>query len=158
MKKYVLLMFFCFGLILSACSQSEEDKREYSEIIGEGKAIGYEYTVLKEQNAFSWKIGYKGDISVIEEDSVNEENLNHFRISVNKSKEALVKLIVWGAYFLVVVITALIFYKKKRKKLKGSGAIITVFAGIAIYFAFGALFDLSSSLQNTKYYYLGLIN
>ncbi|CAM3066727.1 hypothetical protein FITA111629_01470 [Filibacter tadaridae] len=154
MKKCVLLMFFCFGLMLTACSQSEEDKQEYSGIIGEGKAMGYEYTVSKEQNTFSWKVGYKGDISVIEEDSSNEDNLDNFRISVSDSKEALAKLIIWGSYFLIVVITTFIFYKKKRKKLEGSGAIITVFAGIAIYFAFGALFDLSSSLQNTKYYYL----
>ena len=40
MKKCILLMLFCFTLILSACSQGEEDTQEYSRIIGDGKNFG----------------------------------------------------------------------------------------------------------------------
>ena len=42
-------MLFSFTLILSACSQAEEDTQEYLGVIGDGKAFGYEYTVTKEQ-------------------------------------------------------------------------------------------------------------
>ncbi|MFJ7727840.1 hypothetical protein ACIQXV_16960 [Neobacillus sp. NPDC097160] len=145
-------------LILSACSQSEEDTQEYSGIIGDGKTLGYEYTVTKEQNKFSWKVGYKGDISIIEERAANEDDLVNYMNAVNDSKLVLVKLILSVSYFLIVIITTLILYKKNRKMLKDGGVIITILAGIAIYIAFKAPFDLSSSLQDAKYYYLILTN
>ena len=160
MKKYVLLILYCFTFILSACSlgQAEEDTEEYFGIIAEGKTLGYEYTVTKEQNKTSWKIGYKGDISIIEEDTTNENDLRSYMTAVSDSKIELVKLIVSVSYFLIVIITMLITYKKNRKMLKDSVVIITVFAGIAVYFAFNASIDLSSLLRDAKYYYLTLIN
>lgn len=152
-------MLFSFALILSACSQAEEDTQEYLGVIGDGKAFGYEYTVTKEQNnKFSWKIGYKGDISFIEESNVNEEDLINYMYAVNDSKLVLVKLITSVSYFLIVIIIVFILFKKNRKVLKDSGIIISIFAGIAIYIAFQASFDLISLLQDTKYYYLTLTN
>ena len=151
-------MLFCFTLILSACSQGEEDTREYSGIIGEGKTLGYEYTVTKEQNKFSWKVGYKGDISIIEESAANEDDLENYMNAVNDSKLVLAKLIISVSYLLIVIITTLIVYKKNRKMLKDSGVIITILTGIAIYIAFKASFDLTSLLQDAKYYYLILTN
>ncbi len=152
-------MLFSFALILSACSQAEEDTQEYLGVIGDGKAFGYEYTVTKEQNnKFSWKIGYKGDISIIEESNANEEDLINYMYAVNDSKLVLVKLITSVSYFLIVIIIVFILFKKNRKVLKDSGIIISIFAGIAIYIAFQASFDLISLLQNTKYYYLTLTN
>ncbi|WP_066073187.1 hypothetical protein [Neobacillus soli] len=156
MKKCILLMLFCFTLLLSACSQGEEDTQEYSGIIGDGKTLGYEYTVTKEQNKFSWKVGYKGDISIIEERAANEDDLVNYMNAVNDSKLVLVKLILSVSYFLIVIITMLILYKKNSKMLKDGGVIITILAGIAIYIAVKASFDLSSSLQDAKYYYLKL--
>lgn len=64
MKKYILLMLLCFSLMLSACSKGQE-AQEHSEVIGDGKTFGYEYIVIKEQNKYFWKIGYKGNISGI---------------------------------------------------------------------------------------------
>ncbi|QFF99945.1 hypothetical protein PB01_14560 [Psychrobacillus glaciei] len=157
MKKYILLMLFCLTLILSACSHGEEDTREYSGIIGDGKTLGYEYTVKKEQNKFSWKVGYIGNISIIEESAANQEDLVNFMNAVNDSKLALVKLIVSVSYFLIVIITTLILYKKNRKVLKDGGIIITILAGIAIYIAFKESLNLISSLQDAKYYYLILV-
>ncbi|WP_318616233.1 hypothetical protein [Sporosarcina sp. YIM B06819] len=154
MKKCILLMLFSFTLILSACSQSEEDTQEYSGIIGDGKTLGYEYTVTKEQNKFSWEVGYKGDISIIEQRAANEDDLVNYMNAVNDSKLVLVKLILSVSYFLLVIITTLILYKKNRKMLKDGGVTITILAGIALYIAFKASFDLSSSLQDAKYYYL----
>ena len=152
-------MLFSFSLIVSACSQGEEDTQEYLAVIGDRKAFGYEYTVTKEEyNKFSWKIGYKGDISIIEESDANKKDLINYMYAVNDSKIVLIKLISSLSYFLIVIITTVILFKKDRKILKDSGIIISIFAGIAIYIAFQASFDLISLLQDTKYYYLTLTN
>ncbi len=150
-------MLFSFTLILSACSQ-EEDTQEYSESIGDEQSLGYEYTVLKEQNKFSWKVGYKGDISIIEESAANQDDLVNFMNAVNDSKLVFAKLIISVSYLLIIIITTLILYKKNRKMLKDSGVVITMLSGIAIYIAFKASFDLISLLQDAKYYYLILTN
>jgi hypothetical protein len=154
LKKYILLITFCFTLILSAFSQSEKDTKEYSGIIGDGKSLGYEYAITKEQNIFLWKVGYKEDRTIIEENAANEVNLVNYMNAVNDSKLVLVKLILSVSYFLIVLITSLILYKKKRKILKESGVILSLFAGIAIYIAFKASIDLSRTFQDAKYYYL----
>ncbi|QUG41959.1 hypothetical protein KD050_01260 [Psychrobacillus sp. INOP01] len=158
MKKCILLMSFCFILILSACSQSEEDTQEYLGVIGDGKTLGYEYTVTKEKNKLSWKVGYKGDISIIEESAANKDDLVNYMHAVNDSKLVLAKLITSVSYLLIVIITTLVLYKKNRKMLKDGGVIISILTGIAIYIAFKASFDLSSLLQDAKYYYLTLTN
>ena len=90
--------------------------------------------------------------------TANEEDLINYMNAVNDSKLVLVKLITSVSYFLIVIITMFILYKKNRKMLKDSGVIITILAGIAIYIAFKASFDLISLLQDTKYYYLTLTN
>lgn len=151
-------MLFSFTLILSACSQAEEDTQEYSGIISDEQSFGYEYTVLKEQNNFSWKVGYKGDISIIEESTANQDDLVNYMNAVNDSKLVAVKLITSVSYLLIIIITTLILYKKNRKILKDSAIVITMLAGIALYIAFKASFDLSSLLQNVKSYYLILTN
>ncbi|AWE08242.1 hypothetical protein DCE79_12925 [Lysinibacillus sp. 2017] len=158
MKKYILLMLFSFTLILSACTQAEEDTQEYSGIISDEQSFGYEYTVLKEQNNFSWKVGYKGDISIIEESTANQDDLVNYMNAVNDSKLVSVKLITSVSYLLIIIITTLILYKKNRKMLKDSAIVITMLAGIALYIAFKASFDLSSLLQDVKSYYLILTN
>lgn len=158
LKKCILLMLFSVILTLSACSHAEEDTQEYSGIIGDGQSLGYKYTVIKEQNKFSWKVGYKGDMSIIQQSSANEDDLVNYMNAVNDSKLVLVKLIVTVSYLLIIIITTLILYKKRRKILKDSGVVITVLAGIAIYIAFKASFDLIGLLQDTKYYYLTLTN
>lgn len=158
MKKCILLMILCFTIILTACSQGKEDLQEYSGIIADGKTLGYEYSVTKEQNKIYWKIGYKEDVSTFEESAINEDDLVNYMHAVGDSKLALVKLIVSISYFFIVVITSLVIYKKNRKMLKDSGVIITILASIAIYIAFKASFDLSRLLQDAKYYYLMLAN
>lgn len=156
MKKWLFLMLFCITLILSACSQSEEDKQEYLGVISEGKVSGYEYTVIKEQNNYLWQIGYKENITIIEESTANKEDLLKFMHAVIDSKLVLAKLITSLSYLLIVTITTLILYKKNRKMLKDGSAMITIFVGIAVYIAFKASFDLSRLLHDTKYFYLTL--
>ncbi|MEK4521299.1 hypothetical protein NSQ95_13030 [Psychrobacillus sp. FSL W7-1457] len=154
MKKWLLLMLFCVTLGLSACSQGEEDTLKYLGVISEGKVLGYEYTVIKEQNNYLWKIGYKEDITIIEESTYNKEDLLKFRNAVIDSKLVLSKLIISVSYLLIVTITTFLLYKKNRKMLKDASAVITIFVGIAVYIAFKASFDLNSLLHDIKYFYL----
>ena len=151
-------MLFCFTLILSACTQSEEDTQEYSGIIADGNVMGYEYIITKEKNTFSWKVGYKGDITTIQESIDNEDELQNFMMAVSDSRVIFLKLIISLSYFLIVAVLSFFLYKKNRKILK-DGAIVVVLASIiALYIAIDASFDLSIVLQDAKFHYLRLTN
>ena len=151
-------MLFCFTLILSACTQSEEDTQEYSGIIADGNVIGYEYIITKEKNTFSWKVGYKGDITTIQESIDNEDELQNFMMAVSDSRVILSKLIISLSYFLIVAVLSFFLYKKNRKILK-DGAIVVVLASIiALYIVIDASIDLSIVLQDAKFHYLRLTN
>lgn len=123
-------------------------------VIGDDKAGGYEYTITKEQNTFSWKIGHQGNITVIDERQDNSEDLVHFMNAVSDSKVEMIEIIISAAYFLIVVITTLILYKKNKKMLKDGGPIIAVLAGIALYKTLVTTIDLNRSLADAKFYYL----
>ena len=151
-------MLFCFTLILSACTQSEEDTQEYSGIIADGNVMGYEYIITKEKNTFSWKVGYKGDITTIQESIDNEDELQNFMMAVSDSRVILSKLIISLSYFLIVAVLSFFLYKKNRKILK-DGAIVVVLASIiALYIVIDASIDLSIVLQDAKFHYLRLTN
>lgn len=158
MKKRILPLLFFMLLILSSCSGNKEDPQEYVGIISDGHTWGYHYTVTKDQNTFSWIVSYKGDTTSIEENVNNQADLVKYMNAVNDSGLELAKLILSISYFFIVTIISLILYKKNRKILNEGKVIITILAGIAIYIAFKASFDLISSLQATKYYYLLLTN
>lgn len=158
MKKCIVLTIFCFTLLLTACSQSEEDTEEYSGIISDGRAMGYHYSIAKEQDSITWKVGYKEETSSIKESIDNEDNLENFMSAVTDSKVVLAKLIISASYLLIIVIIAFILYRKNRKILKESSAIIIILAMIAIYTVFGSSVELSRSIQDAKYYYLILTN
>ena len=151
-------MLFCFTLILSACTQSEEDTQEYSGIIADGNAMGYEYIITKEKNTFSWKVGYKGDITTIQESIDNEDELQNFMMAVSESREILSKLIIWLSYFFVVAVLSFFLYKKNRKILKDGATVVVLASIIGLYFAIDASFDLSIALQDAKFHFLRLTN
>ena len=157
-KKYIPIWLFCITLILSACTQSEEDTLDYSGIIGEGNAMGYEYTVTKEDDTFSWKVGYKGDITTIEESIDNKDELQSFMTVVSDSNLILSKLIISLSYFLIVAVISFFLYKKNRKILKDGAIVIVLASIIALYIAIDASFDLSIALQDVKFQYLRLTN
>ena len=149
-------MLFCFSLILSACG--EEDTQEYSGIIGDGKAMGYEYTATKEGSSFSWKVGYKGDTTTIEESIDNREELKNFMIAVSDSKVILSKLIISLSYFFIVAVLSFFLCKKNRKILKDGAIVVILASTIALYIAIDASFDLSNAMQETKLHYQRLTN
>lgn len=127
-------------------------------VIGEEKAGGYQYTVIKEQNTSTWKIGHQDNISTVVENQDNSEELERFRIAVEDIDMEVFKIIISASYFLIVVITTLIFYKKTKQLPKSSGAIITILAGIALYYTIVNSINLNTAFQDAKFYYSMLTN
>lgn len=127
-------------------------------VIGEEEAGGYQYTVIKEQNTFTWKVGHQGNISTIVENQDNYEDLERFRTTVEDINMEITKVTISALYFLIVVITTLIFYKKKRQIPKSSGAIIVIFAVIALHYTIVNSINLNTVFQDAKFYYSILTN
>ena len=68
------------------------------------------------------------------------------------------KIIISASYFIIVVITTLIFYKKNKQIPKGYGAIIVIFAGVALYYTIVNSINLNTAFQDAKFYYSILTN
>ncbi len=122
-------------------------------VIGEEKAGGYQYTVVKEQNTFTWEIGFQDNLYTIEENKDNTKELEHFRIAVEDINMYIFKIIISASYFLIVLLISLILYKKNKLLLKSSGAIIVIFSGIALYYTTVNFIELNTAFQNAKYFY-----
>lgn len=123
------------------------------EISIETKAGSYQYKVIMGQKPFTWEIGHKGLVSVIEESENNLERLDTFRNSVEDIK--IQKFKVGFPIFYLFVIGMVLVITKRRKKETGKEflLIIMVFAGIAFYYGLTASFELNHSFQEAKYYY-----
>ena len=116
--------------------------------------MGYDYSVIKEGQSFSWKIGYKGDITTIEQDTTNEVNLQNFMKTVGDSRVLLSKLIVSLAYFLFVLLMSLFLFKRNKKIFHNGGVVIVVLASmIAIFYSIEAYTELNTAIRDTKLYY-----
>lgn len=127
-------------------------------VIGEEKAGGYQYTVIKEQNTFTWKIGYQYNLYTIEENKDNTKELELYRIAVEDINMYIFKLIISASYIFIVLLLSFILYKKNKQLLKSSGAIIVIFSGIALYFTTINFIELNTAFQDAKYYYSILTN
>ncbi|MFJ8356083.1 hypothetical protein [Bacillus paramycoides] len=126
-------------------------------VIDKEKAGGYQYTVIKGQNNFTWKIGHRDNLSTFQENKDNTEALEHFRTAVRDIDREIFEIIISASYFLIVVLTALILYKKSKQMLKSGGAIIAILAGIALYAVFSNSIELNTAFQDAKFYYSVLI-
>ncbi|WP_151734003.1 hypothetical protein [Paenibacillus tengchongensis] len=120
--------------------------------------MGYEYTVTKEEDSFSWKVVYKGDITTIEESIYNKDELQNFMLAVSDSKLILSKLIISLSYALIAAVISFFLYKKNRKTLNDGAIVIIIASIIALYIAIDASADLSTTLQDVKLHYLRLTN
>ncbi len=127
-----------------------------SDFIIDGKAGNYQYKVIMEKKPFTWEVGHKGSVSVIEESENNLERLDTFRNSVEDIK--IQKFRVGFSVFYLFVIGMVFAIAKRRKKEieKGNLLIIMVFAGIAFYYGWIASFELNNSLKDAGFYYLEL--
>ncbi len=122
-------------------------------VIDEGKARGYHYTVIKEQNEFTWEVGYHDEITIITESKDNNEVLQHFRKAVNDINTKILQIIVSISYIFLVVAITIFFYKRNKQLNKGSGAIFIVFAGIGIIYAIVIFIYLNNAFQDAGFYY-----
>ena len=122
-------------------------------VIDEGKARGYHYTVIKEQNEFTWEVGYHDEITIITENENNNEVLQHFRKAVNEINTKIFQIIVSISYILLVVTITIFFYKRNKQLNKGSGAIIVIFAGVGLIYAIVNFIYLNTAFQNAEFYY-----
>ncbi|WP_163102792.1 hypothetical protein [Peribacillus alkalitolerans] len=156
MKQKILVMFsiiiLCYIVVAPFVSAFSPF------VIGERKAVGYQYTVIKEQNTFTWKIGYQDNISTIAENKDNIKALELFRNAVEEINMKILKIIIAASYLLIVGLITIILYKKNKQVLKGSSAIIAIFAGIAFYYTIENSIELNAAFQNVKFYYSILTN
>ncbi|KUP07169.1 hypothetical protein Q75_06485 [Bacillus coahuilensis p1.1.43] len=127
-------------------------------VIGEQKARDYQYTVLKENNSFTWIIGHQDNIVTIVENKDNEEELEHFRTAVEEINTKFLGIIISASYLLIVVFTTVTFYKKTKHIPIGTGAIIALLAGIAIYYTIENSINLNTALQDANFYFSILAN
>lgn len=144
----MVCIFLLFG-----CTGTEEEPGDFKGVINTGNTMGYEYTVIKEENQlFVWKIGYKGKETVIKESQSNREDLESFMHAVNDVEIALVELIIWSVYFLLIMFIAIFCYIKKF--LKEASVAFIVFGMIAIWLSFSTFLDLNKTMQTLKYHYM----
>lgn len=156
LKEKLLVMFSMFIILFMVVVPIVFANSQF--VIGEAKAGGYQYTVIKEQDISTWEIGYQDNISTVVENQANNEDLKRFRVAVEDINMEIFKIIISASYFIIVVITTLIFYKKNKPIPKLYGAIIAIFAGIALYFTIVNSINLNTAFQDAKFYYSILTN
>ncbi|MEG9294925.1 geobacillin-26 family protein [Mangrovibacillus sp. Mu-81] len=144
----LVMMFFIFFLMYVSMISADSPF-----VIGEEQAGGYQYKVIKDELTFFWSIGHQDSLSVIVENKENSEALESFRTSVEEIDSATFTIIISTSYLFIVILTTLFICRKNKQILKGSAAIIAVFAGIALYYTILNGIDLHTSLQNANVYY-----
>jgi hypothetical protein len=129
-----------------------------SNVISSQKAGGYQYSVIKDNNTFTWTVGHQGNLIVIEETKGNQEELERFRYSVEDINSYLFEFIISAVYFLIVLITTLVIFKKNKQTLKGSHLIIIAsLAVIALCNSVVTSIDMYTAYQDARYYYSLLV-
>jgi hypothetical protein len=123
-------------------------------VVASQKAGGYQYSVIKDNNSFTWSVGHQDHLMVIKETKGNEIELERFRNSVEDINLHLFELIISAVYFLLVLITTLVIFKKNKQMFKGSHLIIIAsLAGIAFYNSIVTSIDVTAAFQDARYYY-----
>ena len=128
-------------------------------VISGEKAGGYEYTITKEKNKYTWKIGHEENISVVEENKENREELDYYKQVVSDIRVQLIKVFLFASSFLVLAIITMLLHTKNKLRFKSGGA--TTIALVAIFVltnTFVTSVDLSFSFDNAKFYYFRLTN
>lgn len=125
-------------------------------VIGEGEAGGYQYTIIKGENAFTWKIGYQDRMVTIDENEGNRDHLERFRTAVNDLGSNRFGLILSISYLIIVGITTLVFYKKTKHIPWVSRLVIACLAGGAVYYAVTSFIGLQAAIEDVGYYYVSL--
>ena len=125
-------------------------------VIGEGEAVGYQYTVIKGEDGLIWKIGYRDDLMTIDENEGNQDHLDRFRTAVNDLDSQQFGLILSISYLIIVGITTMVLYKKNNHIPWVSGMVIACLALGAVYYAFTSFIGMQAALEDVRYYYVSL--
>ncbi|KAA0955919.1 hypothetical protein FQ087_15190 [Sporosarcina sp. ANT_H38] len=155
MKEKLAIMLITFTLLfvylLTPAAKAS------SEISIGGKAGSYQYKVIMGQGPFTWEIGHKGSLFVIEESEINRDDLNTFRNSVEDIK--IQKFKVGFSVFYLFVIGMVLVIAKRRKNGIGKEYLLIIIGlvGITFYYGLIASIGLNHSLRDAEFYYLGLI-
>jgi hypothetical protein len=151
--KFLKIKVFIIIMILSGLL-GHHTLAKGSFVIASEKAGGYQYSVIKEDNTFLWKIDHQDNLLVIKENKENEEKLERFRHSVEEINSNMFELMISVSYFLIVMISILIVIMKNKQILKGGYLlIITALAGIALYNSIVTSIDLTAAFEDAGYYY-----
>ncbi|KZE67809.1 hypothetical protein AWM68_18760 [Fictibacillus phosphorivorans] len=126
------------------------------EVLSEGKAWGYHYTVMGESKIFTWKIGNGKKQYHIEENEENRHELDRFRSAVNESDLQSITLFLFAFYLLIIGFVAWINYKKGKNNKRHITPILWLFAMFAGYKCFMAFIHLREALDSAKVYFLVL--
>ncbi|PFZ05275.1 hypothetical protein COL63_28370 [Bacillus pseudomycoides] len=127
------------------------------EIITKKEVRNYYYIVDKENNNYTWKIGYKSSNSIIKENKENELNLEDFRNAVNKLSQQNLELYVSIAYLVILLLILLIsFIKKKNDIPKWFLIIMFVLLIISINAVVQTSISLSVTDKEVQFLYLRL--
>ncbi|MGG1629696.1 geobacillin-26 family protein [Rossellomorea sp. NRS-1567] len=151
MKKRLLVLFMLMFTLLPVHIYAASPF-----VIGEGEAGGYQYTVIKGENGFTWKIGYQDHEVTIDENEENQAHLDRFRTAVNDLGSHKFGLILSISYLIIVGITTLIFYKKTEHIPRVSGVIIACLALGAVYYGITSFIGMQAALEDVGYYYVSL--
>ncbi|WP_235190068.1 hypothetical protein [Bacillus gaemokensis] len=79
MKSKFIIALFLIGILIPSSKTLANE-----EIISKQEAANYYYSVKKEHNNYTWKIGHKSSNSIIKESKENKLDLENFRNVVNK--------------------------------------------------------------------------
>ncbi|ANN35721.1 hypothetical protein A9498_30580 (plasmid) [Bacillus thuringiensis serovar coreanensis] len=111
--KSKLIIVLCLIGILVPSSKTLADR----EIITKKEVRNYYYIVDKENNNYTWKIGYKSSNSIINENKENELTLEDFRNAINKLGQQNLELYVSIAYLIILLLILLISFIKKKNDI-----------------------------------------
>ena len=116
------------------------------EIITKKEVRNYYYIVDKENNNYTWKIGYKSSNSIIKENKENELDLEDFRNAVNKLSQQNLELYVSIAYLVILLLILLISFIKKKNDIPKS---FLIFMFVLLIISINAVVQTSISLSGT---------
>ncbi|MCX2829257.1 hypothetical protein RGU76_28245 [Bacillus pseudomycoides] len=112
MKSKLIIVLCLIGILVPSSNTLAN-----GEIITKKEVRNYYYIVDKENNNYTWKIGYKSSNSIIKENKENELNLEDFRNAVNKLSQQNLELYVSITYLVILLLILLISFIKKKNDI-----------------------------------------
>lgn len=139
MKSKLIIVLCLIGIIIPSSKALAN-----GEIITRKEVRNYYYIVDKENNNYTWRIGYKTSNSIIKE---NELNLEDFRNAVNKLSQQNLELYVSIAYLIILLLILLISFIKKNND---TPKCFLIFMFVLLIISINALVQTSISLSVTN--------